>query len=768
ASYADSDTGVHVWLDAGFGRGGTAEGDSYEDIEHVEGSIHGDELIGDDGGNRLKGEDGDDVLRGGLGADRLDGGHGCDRLHGEEGDDTLTGGEGGDVLIGGVGADSIDGGAGSDTAFYAGSAEGVRVDLATGQGFGGEAEGDSYENVENVEGSAHADVLIGNAAANRLVGGAGADVLDGGAGNDTVSYTGSVQGVIVDLEAGRGAFGDAEGDTYQGIENAEGSAHDDVLNGDEGANQLRGGAGDDRLAGGGGADVLDGGAGNDTASYAGSAEGVRVDLATGQGFGGEAEGDSYENVENVEGSAYADVLIGDAAENTLLGGAGADVFDGSGGADLLDGGIGVDTVSYIGSAQSVTVNLWYNVGYGGDAEGDKYREIERIVGSAHDDVLIAGTGVDILDGGTGADMISHLHSSEGVTVDLAAGRGSGGTAEGDFYSGMEHIEGSDWDDVLVGNHADNRLLGSEGSDILSGGDGNDVLIGGSAADLLVGGVGSDTVSYADADISDDLQGVTINLKLGRGAGGEAEGDIYQDIEHAEGSFWDDMLIGNDGANRLNGGSGNDQLCGGAGDDLLVGGGGDSIFGGGDAIDGGAGMDTVSYADSYGDVMVDLAAGRGAGGTAAGDTYRDVENIVGSGHDDVLIGGGSANQLDGGGGDDLLDGGGGADHLRGGAGADCFVYTSTGDSTAADPDLIHDLTSEDRLDLSAIDADGNASNGDTAFRFVTGDFTGHAGELRVAADGATQCVLADIDGDRREDLAIIVDTDHPLTAVDFVL
>ena len=71
---------------------------------------------------------------------------------------------------------------------YASSAAGVTVTLTgavVSSGAGGDAQGDSIKNFENITGSAHADTLTGDALANVLDGGAGADAMNGGAGNDT-------------------------------------------------------------------------------------------------------------------------------------------------------------------------------------------------------------------------------------------------------------------------------------------------------------------------------------------------------------------------------------------------------------------------------------------------------------------------------------------------------------------------------------------------------------------------------------------------------
>ena len=91
----------------------------------------------------------------------------------------LVGGAGNDVIEGGAGADTLDGGRGSDTLVYANSPEAVVVNLATGAGAQGDAEGDTYAAVENVVGTRYADRLTGDAGANQLDGGRGADWMAG-------------------------------------------------------------------------------------------------------------------------------------------------------------------------------------------------------------------------------------------------------------------------------------------------------------------------------------------------------------------------------------------------------------------------------------------------------------------------------------------------------------------------------------------------------------------------------------------------------------
>ena len=280
ASYIGSDAAVTVDLTAGTGSGGDAEGDRLSSIENLTGSDFGDALTGDDKDN---------------------------------------------ILEGGAGGDVLNGGTGEDTASYIGSDAAVTVDLTTGTGTGGDAEGDTLTNIENLTGSDFGDKLTGDRGDNVIEGGAGADVLNGSIGSDTASYIGSDAAVTVDLTTGTGTGGDAEGDRLSNVENLIGSDFDDTLIGDIWSNILEGGAG---------ADVLDGGYGGyDTATYFGSNAGVTVNLTTGIGSGGDAEGDTLINIERLTGSDFDDTLIGDVLNNRLEGGQGNDYLFGGEGHD---------------------------------------------------------------------------------------------------------------------------------------------------------------------------------------------------------------------------------------------------------------------------------------------------------------------------------------------------------------------------------------------------------------------------------------------------
>ena len=406
--------------------GGDAQGDTLENIENLTGSRQGvnvlignhlvnilrggvdnDEIRGLDGDDTLDGGSGDDTLDGGSGDDTLIGGFDHDILRGGPGDDTLDGGSGpdelpggpgDDTLIGGPGPDELRGGDDIDTADYSASNAGVTINLSdTNNESGGHAQGDTLLNVEIIVGSGHDDTLTGDASNNILEGGPGADALTGGAGSDTASYAGASAAVTVDLAASTNNTGEADGDTFTGIENVTGSAHDDTLTGDASNNILEGGPG---------ADALTGGAGSDTAGYAGASAAVTVDLATPANNSGDAAGDAYTGIENVTGSAHDDTLTGDADANILVGGPGA---------DTLNGGDGDDTASYADSDVGVVVNLAVNALSGGHAAGDTLNNIEKIIGSAHNDVLTGDNSANSLTGGAGSDILNGWAGDDTLT-----------------------------------------------------------------------------------------------------------------------------------------------------------------------------------------------------------------------------------------------------------------------------------------------------------------------------------------------------------------
>ena len=508
------------------------------------------------------------------------------------------------------------------------------------------------------------DTLNGNGGNDTLLGGLGNDVLNGGNGTDTASYAGLAAGVTVSLAIATAQnTGGGGTDTLNSIENLIGTGQDDVLSGNGGANSLTGGDGNDVIDGGAGADALSGGNGTDTASYASATAAVTVSLASqGSAQNTGAGNDTLTGFENLLGSAFNDILTGDAGTNAIDGGQGNDTLNGGLGDDMLIGGGGIDTATFAGASGAVLVSLATGVASGA-AGNDTLFGIENLTGSnfndmltgnaganllnggAGDDTLDGGAGDDTLNGGTGIDTASYGSALSAVTVNLAINAAQNTLGAGiDILSAIENLTGSAFDDHLTGSGAANMI---------DGGDGNDVIDGGGGADVLVGGLGTDTVSYASAGST-----VVVNLATGAASGGGGT-DTLTGFENLTGSASNDTLTGDANVNLIAGGSGNDVIVGGLGNDTL---------------NGESGTDTASYANASGSVTVNLLTGS-ASGADGNDILISIENLIGSNSGDTLTGDTNANTLNGGNGDDLLDGGAGGDILTGGAGIDTVSYAS---------------------------------------------------------------------------------------------
>jgi hypothetical protein len=116
-----------------------------------------------------------------------------------------------------------------------------------------------------------------------------------------------------------------------GNDTIQGSVDGEVINGNQGFDQIFGGGGNDNLFGGQDGDVIDGGVGDDILFG-----NLGADIITG--------GDGNDNLfggkdnDNLSGDLGNDILSGDFGIDTLTGGGGSDIFVlgiGGGGADLI-------------------------------------------------------------------------------------------------------------------------------------------------------------------------------------------------------------------------------------------------------------------------------------------------------------------------------------------------------------------------------------------------------------------------------------------------
>jgi len=200
----------------------------------------------------------------------------------------------------------------------------------------------------------------------------------------------------------------------------------------------------------------------------------------------------------IDGEAGNDVLTGTSLGDILIGGAGNDTLVGGAGDDTLDGGAGDDMYSFSG-----TTNL------------------------GSDTVVQAASG--------NLDTLQFANLGGAIVIDISmttpqvVRTGQLTLTLGDA-NGIDNVQGTAYDDVLLGNSGGNSLMGNGGNDLLWGRGGNDWLDGGAGNDTLYGGDGDDTL-------------------LGKGG--------------------NDFLYGHAGNDTLNGNEGNDYLSGDDGDDTYL-------------------------------------------------------------------------------------------------------------------------------------------------------------------------------------------------------
>jgi len=166
----------------------------------------------------------------------------------------------------------------------------------------------------------------------------------------------------------------------------------DSLQGVEGNDTINGGNGDDYIDPQKGTDFIDGGAGTDMLSYSWSLTdpaikaGITVNLNGTTLVDPWGFTDTFQNIESIRSTRFADTLIGNAADNR---------FEALGGNDTINGGAGFDGVRYhrdtrYGGVAGVDVNLKTGIAKDGFGNTDTLISIESVLGTESADTLRGG------------------------------------------------------------------------------------------------------------------------------------------------------------------------------------------------------------------------------------------------------------------------------------------------------------------------------------------------------------------------------------------
>lgn len=471
--------------------------------------------------------------------------------------------------------------------------------------------------------------------------------------------------------------------------------------------------------------------------------------------------------------------------------------------------LGVDVAKTLGNAI---------IGFG--ADGD----VLDFAGIAAGTVIAnynATTGLlKLIDAGDTAQATINVGIGLGAFAFSLTDNGSGGTAVSLVANagGNTGFAGSGGNDDFTGTSGNDRFNFSQGgNDRVDGGAGDDGFFFGAAftaADRVDGGAGTNDQiglqgNYSGANaltlgastianveviavlpgFSYDITTVDANIAAGQIL------TLFGTNLGAGDNFTVNASAETNGSVRIYGGLGVDTFTGGAGDDGFY-------FGPGrfnpatDTVNGGAGTnDQVAFDGNFTGTLSStqitnvevLALLAGVAGDLATYNIQFANSLVGAGQNFTVFAlpvqtalqldasaeldgnytftaGSGADTLIGGAGNDTFFGGLGSDVLTGGVGNDLFRYTAVNETLAATRDRITDFAAGDRIELTQIDADGNAGNGDTAFAFIgAGAFTNVAGQLRVIASGADWLIEGDVNGDGAADFQILAQGAQPLEA-----
>ena len=730
----------------------------------------------------------------GAGNDSIFASTGNDSLRGEDGNDTLLGFAGNDSLDGGTGVDSLDGGAGNDLlivrmfdSIYGGADDDLfavseNFPAVLDGGLGGQdtlrfensfdITGATVTNFEQLNLNGADSMTAAQLNSFATVAGYNAGytsatmvLTQGGtaainvASTVTTSFglTGSADADNLTFAAGY--LGTIYAFTGAGDDSVTASSGNDSLRGEDGNDTLLGMDGNDSIDGGNGFDLLDGGNGNDLliARFGDSLFGGANDdlISINENLPGPMDGGTGNDTLRFEGSYDISGATLTGIEQVNLAGidsmttaqlalfpviSGYNIATTTGQIALTAGGTATlniaptlsGSLSITGSGEAE--NLTFNAAYIGHVYAFMGQGDDTVTSSSGDDSLRGDDGNDSLLGGAGNDT----------------------------------IDGGNGNDLLFGGLGDDTMDGGLGRDSLNGGAGNDYLIA-RLGDTLLGGAGDDLISVTDnlLAVLDGGTGVdTLRFESSYDISGSTVAGFeflnlngFVSMRTAQLATFGTVAGYNAGFNTASlhltdGGTVAINLA-----PTLS-----SSF----SLTGSADANIVSFNAGY-FATINVYAGYGADsitGAAGSDSLRGEQG------NDTLVGLGGADTLDGGLGADVLNGGDGADVLTGGSGQDIFVFSALSSSDPANPDRIIDFEGAganqgDKINLSAIDADGNLGTLDA---FIFGS-VGRGG-VSLVDQGTDTLVRLNTDNDAAFESVILIADGAVLassyTAADFIL
>jgi Ca2+-binding RTX toxin-like protein len=708
--------------------------DGYDD--DIVGTSGADNLIGGDGTNQISGNDGNDYIEGRDSNDTISGGDGNDIIEAGAGDDYIFGGAGSDIIHAGSGADQIDSGEGNDIIYGDSGNDIIVAGIGNDVVYGGSGDDQISAGAGNdiAQGGLGSDIILGEAGDDKIYGGENNDSLYGGDGNDLII-------------AGSGAdtvYGEADNDIIVG------GAGIDMLYGDAGADLIAGGDNDDLIMGGIGNDQLGGGTGNDT---------ILGEIGDDQIVGGSGNDD-------ISGGSGFDIIMGGLGDDALDGGADSDFYvfnSGDGFDEITDESGDLDSLRFV-NINSADLNLTKSAN----------DLIITFTGNITDQITIKNSFIgDTLSCPIESLEFITLGTESGDSIDLTSVIYNSGTADFNYIVNNSVSESNDTSHELLLDSKgqltalDNAFHNSEGYSLEATED-----------------------NYQDFDYEFYNEVEWRSFKKARGAlGGHytvwykyyekyLEGTANKD--RLVGSWWDEIITGNESNDYLYGNDGNDIILANAGDDYIEAGAGNDEINAGDGNDvieagagndiikSGAGNDKISTgtgndkvtASSGNNIIIaefgnniiiaddgnnQIEAGDGNDQVTLGDgnnriILADGTNQINAGNgNNTIVTGADADSITLGNGDNKIDSGAGNDNIIVGNGAN-FIYSGAGNDT------ITAETGNNEIYAGSGDDSVTVGNGDNQIYLGTGNDTlsvGSGNNVILAESGNNQITVQNI-------------------------
>ena len=655
--------------------------------ESISGTDYADTIYGGKGNNTISGGDGNDIIYGEDGDDTISGGRGTDTIVGGKGNDTIDGGTDADTFIWNLGDDldtitasNIDKlqfgeGITKDSLTFRSEGNNLRIIINNDETQGIILVNFLYNSDAKLNHVCFADGSSLNLAALGLTLDqqfSKGDTINGTSFDDIINAQNTYS---VTINAGDGSDTINAGDGNDTINAGNGN---NIIHGGKGNDTLNAGSGNDTYFYnlGDGFDTISDTSGNDkiifgtgilpedlTFTQNGYSLIITIKGDTSQGINilNYYNGNPLEELHFADGSVkllpQMDITLqqgngnetvnGTDSNETIYGNGGNDTINGNYGDDVLIGGAGNDTLDGGGDNDTYV----YNLGDGLDTIYDNAGSNKIVFGEGIAQNNLSFTQIDnnlliylngdkdqgiIIESFFSSDSckIGEIHFADNSVFYLSE---TGLTLDQSDRNDDMTINGTDYDDTIIGGSGNDTINAGDDDDVITGGKGNDTLNGGYGRDTYIYNLGdgidtisetrgNDKIKFGTGIALDDLKftqegndlRITINDDVSqsiliddfyRGTNYQVETLQFADgstfnlstqgltlqqtdaDDTVNGTSHNDVIYGNGGHDTINAGEGNDTLIGGIGNDYLNGGNGDDTY----IYNLGDGFDTITEA-----------------------------------------------------------------------------------------------------------------------------------------------------------------------------